>query len=661
MHSITMFDSTKESLQDLLRGIRDGKTQLPDFQRGWVWDDEHIRSLLASVSMSYPIGAVMMLQTGNPDVRFKPRPVEGVPLVQPPEPERLILDGQQRLTSLFQALFMGQPVATKDARDKSIRRWYYIDIRKAFDPDADREEAVVGVPEDRVFRNFRGEVIDGRDYSTPEKECAAELLPLQLVFDQAGLMNWTMKYLQADASQTQARMARWNALVQEVVQRFQQYQVPLILLRKETPKEAVCQVFEKVNTGGVSLNVFELLTATFAADEYHLRDDWAAREKRLRQRKVLGLVESTEFLQAITLLTTRDRRLQGLAQGAPPENAPGVTCKRKDILRLTLGEYRRWADPLTDAFARAAKFLNGLRIYDARDLPYHAQLAPLAATLAALGNRADDDGVRGKIGRWYWCGVFGELYGGAIESRFAKDLPEVLGWLDGGPEPATIADANFAPTRLVTLRTRNSAAYKVLHALLMRDGCLDFRTGYPYDVQTYFDERTDIHHIFPQAWWREKKLDAKRCDSVVNKTPISAKTNRTIGGNAPSVYLARLQKSAEIEPDRMDEILRSHQIDPVALRADDFEGFSLARSQALGKRVSSSRSSRSRASCFQSRPSGRFARTPGSAAVTAGGGNRPARGESQPFRSRSGVGIGQQQRSIPDPSHLLSAERLRQS
>src|SRR2546421_2621831 len=107
MHSITMYDSIREQIQDILRGIREGKTQLPDFQRGWVWDDDHIRSLLASVSLSFPIGAVMMLQTGNPDVRFKPRLVEGLNLADPPEPERLILDGQQRLTSLFLALFSG--------------------------------------------------------------------------------------------------------------------------------------------------------------------------------------------------------------------------------------------------------------------------------------------------------------------------------------------------------------------------------------------------------------------------------------------------------------------------------------------------------------------------------------------------------------------------
>jgi hypothetical protein len=214
-------------------------------------------------------------------------------------------------------------------------------------------------------------------------------------------------------------------------------------------------------------------------------------------------------------------------------------------------------------------------------LSYHAQLAPLAAILAALGNRADDDGVKAKIGRRYWCGVFGELYGGAIESRFAKDLPEVLQWIEGGSEPATITDANFAAARLQTLRTRNSAAYKGLHAVLMRDGCLDFRTGDPYDLQTYFDERTDIHHIFPQAWCKPKAIDAKRCDCVVNKTPISAKTNRMVGGNAPSDYVARLQKSAGIKPTRMDEILSTHLIDASALRADDFDRIFHQRSQEL--------------------------------------------------------------------------------
>ena len=274
-----------------------------------------------------------------------------------------------------------------------------------------------------------------------------------------------------------------------------------------------------------------------------------------------------------------------MADGIPAESTPGISCKRKDVLRLTISDYRRWADRVTGAFEKAAKFLHALRIYDARDVPYHAQFVPLAAILAALDERADHDGIRSKIARWYWCGVFGELYGGATETRFAKDLPDVLSWLEGGPEPATIADANFAPARLLTLRTRNSAAYKGLYALLMRDGCLDFRTGYGIDLQMYFDEKIDIHHIFPQKWCKANGIDAKRCDSVVNKTPISARTNRMIGGNAPSVYLSRVQKSAGTDAGRMNEILRSHLIDPVPLGADDFHSFFETRSHALLERI----------------------------------------------------------------------------
>lgn len=586
MHLSTTFDSTKEQLSDLLATIRSGKTQLPDFQRGWVWDDEHIRSLLASISRSFPVGAVMMLQTGNPNVRFKPRVVEGAPTSPVVEPERLILDGQQRLTSLFQSLFSGNAVATRDVRKVPMKRWYYIHIPTALDKNADREDAIRGVPEDKVVKNFRGEIEEGKDYRTAEKECAAELFPLPLIFDQAKFTNWQLKYIQADPPRMAERLARWNEFVQTVVQPFQQYQVPLILLRKETPKEAVCQVFEKVNTGGVSLTVFELLTATFAADNYNLRDDWEARLKRFREQHVLRGVENTELLQTITLLASHDRRRQAIKQGTKAEDAPGVTCKKKDVLALGLDDYKKWAEPASKGFLAAGKFLYSLRFFASRDLPYGSQLVPLAALLAVLGDKAENDGVKQKVARWFWCGVFGELYGGAIESRFAKDLSETYDWITAdGPEPSTIEDATFAASRLLTLRTRNSAAYKGVYALLMLDGGLDFRTGDSIGQQTYFDEKMDIHHIFPKAWCSGNGIDRRLYDSIINKTAISARTNRMMGGDAPSVYLGKVEKNAGIAEDRMNEILKSHVINPAQLRADAFDKFFEERQAALLARV----------------------------------------------------------------------------
>jgi hypothetical protein len=177
--------------------------------------------------------------------------------------------------------------------------------------------------------------------------------------------------------------------------------------------------------------------------------------------------------------------------------------------------------------------------------------------------------------------VFGELYGGASEARFANDMQEVLAWLGGGEEPRTIRDSNFAPTRLLTLQTRLSAAYKGVMAQLMQVGSQDFLSGDPVELTTYFETSINIHHIFPRAYCEKQQYDPKFWNSVVNKAPLSARTNRVIGGHAPSTYLGSLQKSHGVTADRLDAILRSHLIDPALLRADQFASFIRARASRL--------------------------------------------------------------------------------
>jgi hypothetical protein len=578
----TTFTSDKETLQSLLQSIQTGKTQLPDFQRRWVWDDLHIRDLLASVSLSYPIGAVMMLETGGEDVKFKSRAIEGVtqsPLV---DPERLILDGQQRLTSLFQSLFCDSPVITKNIRGKEIAQWYYLDITKALDPNIDQEEAIIGLPSDKILMD-KGRVIT--DCSTIEKECLAHLLPLSAMFDNAKFFKWQMKYLQNYPDLILEPMSRWQELL-EIVQSYQQYQIPVITLKKETPKLAICQVFEKVNTGGVVLNVFELLTATYAVDDFNLQTDWDACRNNLKEFKVLENLQNTDFLQAVTLLSTYHHRLKELDLEISKDKLSPVTCKRKDILKLTLNDYQAEADLVTQGFKEAAKILHGEKIMSVRDLPYQTQLTSLAAILAILISRGKSITVseRDLIKRWYWCGVFGELYGSAIETRLAKDLVEVIDWLDGGTEPDTVIVANFTANRLERLYTRTSAAYKGLAALLLRDNGQDFLTGHNIDTLLACGENIDIHHIFPRAWCEKKGINKKIYDSAINKTPLSKRTNILIGGKAPSIYLNRLGDKG-ITSERIDEILQSHVIDPQMIRADDFDTFFQTRKLALLDRI----------------------------------------------------------------------------
>ncbi|MEV0453922.1 DUF262 domain-containing protein [Catellatospora methionotrophica] len=357
------FDSPDINLGTLLQDVGQGKVQLPDFQREWKWDDPRIASLLATISLGYPVGVVMMLETGGDDIRLAPRPLAGVADgAALAEPEQLLLDGQQRLTSLFQSLKAQQPVETCDPNGKKLQRWYFIDMERALDEDGDREEAILSVPADLKLRKDFGRVTIA-DYSTIDQQCAEGVFPLWIALDAAKVFEWGGRYVAGDAD----RVHRWNAFYAKVLQNIISYTVPVIVLKKSTPKEAVCIVFEKVNTGGVVLNVFELLTATFAGDRKHqdfrLNDDWRQRYERLAAKRVLGSVQNTDFLQTISLLTSYARREAHLAAGKDSAQSPGVSCKRRDILKLTLDDYLTHAPAVEEGLIWASAFLTRQHIF----------------------------------------------------------------------------------------------------------------------------------------------------------------------------------------------------------------------------------------------------------------------------------------------------------
>lgn len=576
------FSIDKRPLRDLLQQVEDGRAQLPEFQRGWVWPHPNIASLLASISLGYPLGTLMTLRAGG-DVRFKYRPIEGATPPAGKEPETLVLDGQQRLTSLFQSLKLDRAVATQDTRKQPVSGWFYVDMRKVLDAYTDREDAIRFLPASRKVTNFRGEVLE--DLSTRAKEYEAHLFPLNAVLDPDAWEDGFEEHWEYDKTKRQL----WKDFDKAFIRPFVLYHVPVIELGKATERQAVCQVFEKVNTGGVTLTVFELLTATYAADEFDLRHHWeqvCRASWQAPEYRILREVSNTDFLQAVTLLATYQRRVAEAARGTEEDRLPRVGCKRKDMLALSLEDYEEYAPAVVEGFRKAAKFLHQQYFFDTRFLPYGTQLIPLAAILAATGEAAEPAGARRKLARWYWCGVFGELYGGATETRFSQDLQDVVDWIRGAEqEPRTVTAAQFAPGRLLTLRTRQSAAYKGIYALLLKAGAADWRTGEPVKVTDYFDEAVDIHHIFPKAWCEKEGHRPDVYNSVVNKTPLTARTNRIIGSQAPSSYLDRLAKSAESTRPDVEAHVVTHLVRPDLMRADDFGAFFDARKAALLARV----------------------------------------------------------------------------
>ncbi|MCK9436527.1 MAG: DUF262 domain-containing protein [Synergistaceae bacterium] len=564
------FDSKKTNLYEILKNIEMGKIQLPDFQRGWVWDDNRIKGILASVAKSFPIGAVMLLETGNESVRFKTKVVEGAPSANGNKPELLILDGQQRLTSLYQAIISNKVVKTRNAKGYEIKRWYYIDMQKALDPGTDLEEAIFSINENKIItENIGRDVV--LDLTTQEKEFENLMYPVSLVDEYETWFPSFFEYWEYDKE----RIKFWNEFYKKIILGFNNYSLPVIQMTKENPKEAVCQVFEKVNTGGVSLSVFELLTATFASEEFDLKEDWANIKSRFKPYKVLDKTSEIDFIQAVTLVSTYRKKInQDLL--AQKDNIPAVSAKRKEMLNLELTDYLKYKDQVAEGFIKASKILVENHIFHSRDVPYTTQLVPMASILSQLGKEIENIGNKNKLMRWFWCGVFGELYGSANETRYALDIVQVVDWITkDGPEPKTIYDANFIPSRLNTLRTRNSAAYKGIYAILMDDNTRDWLSGTKIDFSTYFSESIDIHHIFPVAWCEKKENAISRSDydSIINKTPLSGRTNRIVSGDAPSKYLDRVKKNVGVSDEEFIEILQSHVVNPALMYQDNFYGF----------------------------------------------------------------------------------------
>lgn len=503
--------SLDTELSELMRDVASGKAQLPEFQRSWTWDDNRIIGILASLSQGYPMGAIMRLTYGNDSIKFKYRTIEGVPETSA-VPDYLILDGQQRLTSMYRATYSKEPVNATTEKGKNLERYYYLDINKCLDENEDREDAVLSVPSDRKIKtNFDRDIV--LDLSVRELEYKYEMFPLNLVFDSNAREDWGDGYKEFHEYKREF-MEKYKKFRTEVLDVISGYKLPVITLGKETPREAVCKVFENVNTGGVPLTVFELVTATFATYEFDLRKDWEKcrdiiqGKNELLKTDVMYGVDETSFLTAVTLYTTYHAQTM-------------TTCKKKDVLSLAFEDYQANKKALLEGYQLARTFLYSQFVFRKRDLPYTTQLIPLAAICAEIGESTFNLPHAQKIlSQWFWCGIMGEMYGGANETRFANDIEDVVAAIHGQESLSrTVNAAYFSATRLISLQTRNSAAYKGIMALVYREHCHDFVRGTTIDIVKSMDSTPDIHHIFPEAYCIRKGYKKEQWNSIINKTP----------------------------------------------------------------------------------------------------------------------------------------------
>lgn len=535
----------KRRLIGLVEQASEGKLCLPNFQRDFVWTRDGVTDMLRSVLRRYYIGSLLLLRCDPNRPPFEPQVLRGTPIAdRDARPDLLVLDGQQRLTSLLYA-----PTAPNlSLKDSKKRRYFFVDLQLLVtDPD---NEAI-------VFDRGEGE-LDGLD--KPEEQYRRRVLPCTQLLSTERFMKWRDgldDWLRDNDAAGHKKFRggdrdAWSAAVSA----FQCFEVPLVELPKVDEDDPhsigrVCAIFEKLNSTGVELSVYDLLTARLYRHGIRVHKLWheACRENERLRKWSAGKAENHK-LGVLVLRTLALRR------GLDPKPAMLIDLKPEGFAE----DWKRAAA----AMERALELVelvdeDGFGVFKEKWLPGMGPVPVLAALRAHIEDEGLGERERSDLRRWYWCNVFLERFSSGVESKSRKDYVEMLAyWKDRKAAPGVFAEAQARiGAKGYSIRTsasHSSAIYSGVFCLLAIRGAQDWALAESIKLQKLQD-----HHIFPKAYLKGNDIKERaKVNSVVNRTLISGRTNGKIKKKAPAEYLA---SSDIIAPKKGEAVVAAHFID----------------------------------------------------------------------------------------------------
>ena len=539
-------DTNPRELKELLAQIQRRESALPDFQRDFVWDPSATQELIVSIANNYPAGSLLRIR--NTHDLFACREFQGAPELKGAKPTYLVLDGQQRQTSLYQAFY-----GVGDHR-------YFVRVEPLL-AGADFEECIFHV---------RATHRRAKRYATLEGQAQDLVLPLSVLKDgSGGFLKWSLEVAQKrskDGNSMEFLTALTEGIGQTWIQRIDDYRFPVVTLSDETTADAVCTIFETLNRTGVRLSAFELLTARFWPKSLSLRTLWT---KARAEHPIIETYDVDPYyvLQVVSLV----------AKEFP-------ACKRSDVLGLDVDQLDEWWERATWGMDKALEILrDDCGVLTPAWIPYETMLIPLAGVLAklAIPTTPDAGASRQKLVRWFWCSTFGQTYENSGNTQAARDITECVAWLTGGDAPAAVRDFKFDPRMLRDTTPRQRAMYKGAMALSLRKQPRDFYSGAVLTRDLIIEHNVDDHHVFPQGFLNKQDVAPRLRDCILNRTLIDRKTNIRISDRAPSDYMTEVRDALK---EGFPKLLESHHL-PAApdspLWKNDFGAFLDWREDAL--------------------------------------------------------------------------------
>ena len=515
---------------DLINEIQKGIIKIPKFQRDFVWTIDKTAKLLDSILKGYPIGTFILWQTDERINDIKNVGNLNIPDTPDGVKVQYVLDGQQRITSLF-AAYLGAHI--QKVGEKKIT--YYGNIVVNLDVD----------------------INDNDDQVITEEPRGDKYLSLcdVLNFSYSKAKELSDKFSEEELEK-----------INEYSTAFKTYEFSTVVLRKEDIDSAI-EVFTRINTGGQTLTLFEIMSAkTYDEPQnFDMQVKWEGFIKELKIKKYEG-VSSSVVLSLLALLLSRTKE-----------------CKRKTILALDKQNLIDSWDPVISSLKDSIDyFKTTYRIPVSQLLPYDSLLVPFAYFFYINKNKPNAQ-QRKYLEEFFWRMSLSFRYSSSTESKLAQDIKRIDQILaDQRPDYSDIKVYLDSPQTLIeTNFSAGNSFCKAVLCLLAYQEPKDFQDNGKVLLDNSWlkiASSKNYHHFFPKAYLRSKNIT--NSNSLVNITFVSDDLNkRKIGAKAPSQYIADFQD----ENSQINKALQTHfiDIDGFGIESNDYETFLQARARLI--------------------------------------------------------------------------------
>ncbi|EPN9382581.1 DUF262 domain-containing protein [Cronobacter malonaticus] len=523
--------TTTISIKNILRRVVEGELRIPAFQRNFVWSPDRVQFLMDSLYKGYPIGTILVWRTRERLDHDRKLGAFSLPTPKKDYPIDYILDGQQRITSIFSA-FQTELQPEEDEEVKWLDIYFDLDAKE----DVQNSQFIALKPE----------------------EVEARHIPLKLLFDYKEFGRFVHNY--PDAS----RLDEIYALQANFIDK----QINIDVVETEEHSK-IAIIFERVNRGGVPLDTYQLLSAWTWSGDFDLRSKFEELGNELDEHNYNDLVDDPDLLLKCCAAVLRD------------------DASAKSVVELDGTEVRNGFEGFTSAILGAIDFLRrDCGVSSFKNIPYKSMLIPLSRCFYT-GNKQSfhpDAVQRAALVKWFWHSCFSRRYSNSVDNSISQDIKAMVKLIGGDSTPLTSRTVDIPEAFFIdNIFNIGSVNTKIFILLLANQNPLSLLSGARVDLESVLSNcnRNEFHHIFPKNYLKTKLgvVDKNEQFMLANFTFLSQKDNRSIKDSSPSDYVKRISEK------HIDDIFASTFIPDNGLNMDYGE-FIQARAKLLANAAS---------------------------------------------------------------------------